>query len=93
MFMAIGEKENQNMNRSRFFTAIRGALLTEEITPIFHAYWLAKRVHHNQLRDEGGRYFEHCRRVAKILLDNPPTSVTEVITALLHDCIEDGFLP
>lgn len=81
------------MNRTEFFAAVRDALLTDEIIPISHAYWLAKHVHHNQLRDEGGRYFEHCRRAAKILLDHPPTSAHEIIIALLHDCVEDGFLP
>ncbi|MDP3770655.1 MAG: HD domain-containing protein [Candidatus Sungbacteria bacterium] len=81
------------MNRTEFFDAVRHALLTEHIIPISHAYWLTKHVHRNQVRDEGGRYFEHCRRVANILFDHPPTSASEIIVALLHDCEEDGFLP
>ena len=81
------------MNRAEFFDAVGNAWLTEEITPIYHAYWLAKQVHRNQLRDEGGRYFDHCRSVAQILLDHPPVSANEVILALLHDCEEDGFIP
>lgn len=81
------------MNRAEFFAAVRGALLGEEIAPIVHAYWLAKQVHRNQRRDEGERYFDHCRSVAQILLDYPPASADEVIVALLHDCVEDGFIP
>lgn len=59
---------------------------------IRRAYWLAKKVHDSQKRDNGERYFEHCRRVALFVAQHGGGE-DEVIIALLHDCIEDGFIP
>lgn len=91
------------MNRKEFFTKINGFVSAEEHVRISQAYWLAKEIHRNQKRDGGERYFEHCRRVALYLIENDPgaygerraspASANEIIVALLHDCIEDGFIP
>jgi (p)ppGpp synthase/HD superfamily hydrolase len=54
------------------------------------AYDIAKEAHRRFARDEGTRYFEHLRSVALILMDE--CHITEpdiVISALLHDSIED----
>lgn len=81
------------MNRVKFFDRVRVVFGATDLSLIMHAYWLARAVHRGQVRDEGGRYFEHCRRVAMILIDLPLPNPNEVTVALLHDCAEDGFLP
>lgn len=82
------------MNRQEFFEKVRDKVASEEIPRITEAYWLAKVVHRNQKRDCGERYFEHCRRVACLLIDRGgDISADEIITALIHDCVEDGFIP
>ena len=60
------------------------------------AYTLSKYAHRAQVRKEPGpdgkplRYFEHVRRVALILIDDLKIARPEmIITALLHDGIED----
>lgn len=81
------------MNRKEFFEKLAPALVGQDDSSIAHAYWFAKATHRGQTRDEGERYFEHCRRVALILIEFGHPSVKQVNTALLHDCDEDGFLP
>ncbi|QQG45189.1 MAG: bifunctional (p)ppGpp synthetase/guanosine-3',5'-bis(diphosphate) 3'-pyrophosphohydrolase [Candidatus Sungiibacteriota bacterium] len=82
------------MNRHEFFQKLNGVVKQQDDgTKISWAYWLAKSTHRTQLRINGERYFEHCRRVALNLVHYGPTDADEIITALLHDCLEDGFLP
>lgn len=87
------------MNRQKFFDQFKGILNKEDILKISWAYWIAKEAHRNQKRDGGDRYFEHCRRVAcltfastRSIKDDTPLA-KEIITALLHDCVEDCFPP
>ena len=40
-------------------------------------------------RDEGERYFEHLREVARIIIEMDWSNTNQVIIALLHDAIED----
>src|SRR3989344_3919204 len=87
------------MNRQKFFDQFKDIFSNEDILKMSWAYWIAKQAHHNQKRDNGDRYFEHCRRVAcltfyhaRLYVYLTPT-VKEVITALLHDCVEDCFPP
>jgi (p)ppGpp synthase/HD superfamily hydrolase len=60
------------------------------------AYLMSKKFHKGQVRkelDDNGsplRYFEHLRRTALILLDAGFTEPELIITALLHDSIEDS---
>ncbi len=74
------------------------ALLTPHVTPaelrsIKHAYLLSKVAHKGQERDQGGRYFDHPKSVALILMTEVGTCDAEmVIAALLHDVIEDTDL-
>lgn len=59
-----------------------------------NAYWFAKDVHRKDIRDTGERYFEHCRRVALILMEERNVYDAEIIaTAFIHDCIEDTHAP
>lgn len=81
------------MNRQEFFQKVLEKVSSEDIPRISQAYWFAKQVHRNQKRDCGERYFEHCRRVADLLIDHGGTSADEIVVALIHDCVEDGFIP
>lgn len=64
-----------------------------EIQLIEQAYWLAKREHSNQERNSGERYFEHTRAVAEILILAGYFETPYVIAGLLHDVLEDGYIP
>jgi len=96
------------MNRKKFFELAYKSLQLDkdDLDQLQWAYWLAKNAHRNQERDGGERYFEHCRRVAVLfikylkdtenwdeLIDGRLNYREYVIVALLHDCIEDCFLP
>ncbi len=81
------------MTRDQFFKAIDKEVGLEDRERIEWAYALAKNFHRDQIRDEGVRYFEHCRNVAKILLKYGPTNPNEIIVGLLHDIYEDQFVP
>lgn len=84
------------MNRKKFFQTLPKRFTERDRIRIAHAYWLAKETHRRQnRRGTGERYFEHCRRVTNILLANCEEKVTpkEIISALIHDCWEDGFIP
>ena len=81
------------MRRNEFFKKISRFVSSSDLKPISWANWLAKKVHRAQKRDCGERYFEHCRGVASILLDFNVYDVDAIIIALLHDCVEDGFIP
>ncbi|MBI2626413.1 MAG: bifunctional (p)ppGpp synthetase/guanosine-3',5'-bis(diphosphate) 3'-pyrophosphohydrolase [Candidatus Nealsonbacteria bacterium] len=71
-------------------------LTPREFQLIMLAYRLAKYGHRNQERDDGGRYFEHPKRVALILIDENtefmPLKPEMVVAALLHDIKEDSFI-
>ena len=81
------------MNRKKFFEKVNGFVSGGEWGRISHAYWIAKEAHRAQKRDCGERYFEHARRVACILIDRGGVSADEIIISLLHDCIEDTWIP
>ena len=82
-------------NRSAFFDRLASLPASDEMD-IQLAYTMAKFAHRSQVRKETGpdgeplRYFEHVRRVALVLIDDfGITDKRMVITALLHDGIED----
>ncbi|MDO8584072.1 MAG: HD domain-containing protein [bacterium] len=80
------------MNRQLFFELIP-AMPQEDRTRIQWAYALAKKWHEDQKRDFGGRYFEHVRNVALVLIKFGYTDPAYLILAILHDMIEDQFFP
>lgn len=84
---------NQYMTRDNFFKIIDKKVGLEDREKIEWAYALAKQFHRQQIRDEGVRYFEHCRDTALILIKYGPTNPDELIVALLHDIYEDQFVP
>jgi len=118
------------MNRKAFFEKVADIVKNDKahnyLQKIQRAYWLAKLAHKGQTRDEGERYFEHCRKVALLFIEHINfinkelnsvvdiekwhefcgrfTIVTNrcfnsycfsqiIMTALLHDCVEDCFIP
>jgi guanosine-3',5'-bis(diphosphate) 3'-pyrophosphohydrolase len=81
------------MTRDKFFELIDKSIGLEDREKIEWAYALAKQFHREQIRDEGVRYFEHCRDVALILIKYGPTSPDELIIGLMHDIYEDQFVP
>lgn len=81
------------MTRDKFFETIDKKVGLENREQIEWAYALAKQFHREQMRDEGVRYFEHCRDVALVLVKYGPTSPDELIVGLLHDIYEDQFVP
>ena len=85
---------NQQTNRERFLEKLAphiGALGTE---CVYNAYMFAKYAHRGQNRSQGGRYFEHPRAVAEIVVDELGIAGDWKIiaTALLHDVLEDTWL-
>lgn len=83
-------------NRESFFARLEPRLAPSELLDVQLAYTLSKYGHRAQLRKEldadGSpiRYFEHPRRVALILLDEVRVfDPTLIVSALLHDAIED----
>lgn len=83
-------------NKATFFARLEPVLAPSELIRVQTAYYLAKYGHRAQFRketdDEGFelRYFEHVRRVAIVLMDEAEIFDPDlVITALLHDALED----
>lgn len=80
-------------NHDKFLERLRGKVTDLELEYIDMAYDFAKYGHRNQLRDDGTRYFEHCRETALIMIDEMKIFDAEMImAALMHDMLEDNFL-
>jgi (p)ppGpp synthase/HD superfamily hydrolase len=82
-------------NRETFFKRFKYRLRPDDLKNLEAAYQMAKygHGHHGQKRESGERYFEHLRETALILVDE--LGVTDpdlVISALLHDILEDSFI-
>ena len=88
----MADQAIEHMNRERFFASLKG-LPTADLGAIQTMYWLAKDAHRVQERDGGGRYFEHPRGVASILIELGYRERKYVVPALGHDLIEDTFVP
>jgi (p)ppGpp synthase/HD superfamily hydrolase len=79
-------------NRETFQTRIVGLSQTQRMLIDF-AYDMAKESHRPQLRDDGGRYFEHTREVPIIIMDETGLIHSGIIIeGLLHDSPEDSPL-
>lgn len=82
------------MNRNQFFQSIADHVSNEGLAYIQRAYWLVKEAHRKQHRRlTGERYFEHVRRVACIAIDFGYRDVETITLALIHDVVEDTFVP
>ncbi|MDP2598546.1 MAG: HD domain-containing protein [Candidatus Liptonbacteria bacterium] len=81
------------MNREEFFELLKSKISQPGLDLVQDAYNLAKNLHRDQMRDDGERYFEHCRRVALvIILERKIFQPETIATALLHDVLEDTFV-
>ncbi len=81
------------MSRHDFFKFLSHHCRIDELRRIQKAYWFSKNVHRPQQRDSGERYFEHPVRVARTIIDLGYRDVQTIITALLHDVVEDTYTP
>lgn len=84
-------------NRESFLKRLEPFLAPSVLLDAEHAYFVAKGAHRYQVRKELGpdgkpiRYFEHCRGVALILIDETKIVLPEmIIAALCHDTFEDS---
>jgi len=80
-------------NRETFFRRIASFLpsMDPRYKLIEKAYDAAKDAFRDKEREEGGRYFEHLRAVAIILIDYLRVrDYVLIIVALLHDIVEDN---
>lgn len=85
--MAIGE------DHASFLKRFRLKVTPTDLKRLDMAYDMAKYGHRNQFRESGERYFEHVRSTAIILIDELGVYDVElVMSALLHDMLEDSFL-
>ena len=84
--------KGEDTDRDTFIARAERELDMVGYTQLVNAYQLAKAFHRNQDRKSGERYFTHPRAVAEILLDFGPSSHEEVVTALLHDVVEDQYI-
>jgi len=82
------------MNRDQFFLHLNDRLTTDGLLYVQKAYWLAKEAHRKQIRRlSGERFFEHLRRVTIAAVDFGYTDAEILALCLLHDIIEDTFVP
>ena len=79
-------------NRKSFFRRITEVFPASDprYMLIERAYNVAKGAFRGYVRDDGGRYFEHLRAVALILIDYLRIRDHElIVAAILHDIVED----
>jgi (p)ppGpp synthase/HD superfamily hydrolase len=79
-------------NRAGFEKAIGPFFLPSECWQIMAAYSLSKYGHRDQVREAGGRYFEHPKVLALLLVRLGVRNADVICAALLHDVIEDTFI-
>lgn len=79
-------------NRDGFEKLIAQFFLPREQRKIMQAYRLAKYGHRLQMREGGGRYFEHPKSVALLLIRIGVRDWKVICAALLHDVIEDTHI-
>lgn len=80
-------------NRAEFMSALKLHMLEIDIEQVQAAYDFSKYGHRPQVRDNGGRYFDHPRSVAIIVFQELKIYYWElIVTALLHDIVEDSFV-
>jgi (p)ppGpp synthase/HD superfamily hydrolase len=84
-----------NVGRERFLDRVSRGMSLDDVEQVEAAYAFAKGAHRGQYRDDGStRYFEHCKSVAWICIDELGIADDwqTIAIALLHDTREDSFL-
>ncbi len=83
-----------NEEATRFFDCVlRQPLGVGDQQRIRHAYWLAHTVHAHQRRMNGDPYVSHPIAVARDVFLHGWKHPDTLCAALLHDAVEDGFVP
>ena len=96
--MLSGEKQGAKLEakpvigRAEFEEKLNRYFIPSQVRLIMMAYRFSKYGHRGQNREGGGRYFEHPKEAALILLDQGVTDHEVIIAALLHDVMEDSFI-
>lgn len=90
--MAEPERKQTGFGREKFLEPL--VMSATEIEHVHAAYVFAKYGHHDQTRDGGGRYFDHPKEVANIIIHELgiKNNWKVIVTALLHDILEDTYL-
>lgn len=86
------ERLMKPLSRRGFEALIRPYFLPSEQRKIMQAYRLSKHGHRLQTREGGGRYFDHPKTLAILLVRLGVRDVAVICAALLHDTIEDTFI-
>ncbi|MDP3963926.1 MAG: HD domain-containing protein [bacterium] len=81
------------MKRVQFFGKLYHCFPPSALKHISLAYWIAKRAHDQQKRDDGSRYIEHPKHTAMLLLKFGSLDWREIALGLIHDVPEDCFIP
>ena len=94
LFFNTDRKEKRVTGQEKFLAKLAPHLTEEERGRVRAAYTFSKYGHARQVRDCGQRYFEHPRAVANIIIDELKLSDNWriIVTALLHDIIEDSWI-
>jgi GTP pyrophosphokinase len=72
-----------------FEKEVSALFAADQVERIMAAYKTAKWAHRHQVRDGGGRYFEHAKTVALLLVRLRVKDADVICAALLHDVVED----
>ncbi len=84
----------ESIGSQEFYKHLKNKGFTEEqLEMIMLGYRLSKSGHRNQIRDSGGRYFDHPKTLVLIAVDELGiTNVPLLIALEFHDILEDTFL-
>ena len=87
-------RKKEGHGREQFLAPLTHAMTKRQLEMVNTAYVFAKYGHHDQTRDNGKRYFEHPKSVARIIVHEleMKNDWRIIVTALLHDILEDAYL-
>lgn len=84
------EKQGEDKIEKNFLELLNNNFSKKDVAEINKALVLAKEIHEDQLQPDGKAYIEHPMEVASIVIEKFKLNKADlVITALLHDAIED----
>ncbi len=85
-------EKSPTFGRTQFEELLNRNFIPSQARLIMMAYRFSKYGHRGQAREGGGRYFNHPREAALILLERSVFDHEVIIAALLHDVMEDSFI-
>jgi len=92
--LAINEVEKKEINKvfQRLYRKIKPKLKDTDEDHLKKAFQLAVKAHDKQRRKSGEPYIFHPIEVARICLEEIGLGPTAVISAILHDVVEDTYV-